>query len=256
MPRFVHYIEDGLANWARLDGARCTPLSGAPWLSDSVETGEPRAVEPGVWLAPAHPTKILCVGRNYGAHAAELGNEVPSEPLLFLKPPSAVVGEGEAIVYPVGQSELVHHEGELGVVIGKRARHLSADEVQDAIFGYTVVNDVTARDLQRRDVQFTRGKGFDTFAPIGPWVDTDFIPRDQRITVSVNGELRQDGRLNEMVFGVPELLMRMSRVMTLEPGDVIATGTPAGVDVLVPGDVVVVEIDGLGKLTNRVEAES
>ena len=254
MPRFVHYIEEGLKTWARLDGDRALTLSGEPWADDTRDAGGAVALQGVDLLAPASPTKVLCVGRNYRAHAQELGNEVPTEPLLFLKPPSAVVGDGASIVYPCGQTELVHHEGELGVVIGSKARHLTPEQVADVIFGYTVVNDVTARDLQRRDVQFTRGKGFDTFAPIGPWVDTDFVPREQRITTTVNGELRQDGRLSDMIFNVVDLLVAMSRVMTLEPGDVIATGTPSGVGALNPGDVVVVEIEELGRLTNRVEA--
>jgi len=218
------------------------------------EVGAAVDLERETWLAPAVPTKVVCVGRNYRAHAAELGHAVPAEPLLFLKPPSAVIGEGAPIVYPCGQTELVHHEGELAVVIGSKARHLTREQVSGAIFGYTLINDVTARDLQRRDVQFTRGKGFDTFAPMGPWVDTDFEPMGQLITTTVNGELRQEGRLSDMIFSVTDLLVAISRVMTLEPGDVIATGTPSGVDALEPGDVVVVEIEGLGRLTNRVEA--
>jgi 2-keto-4-pentenoate hydratase/2-oxohepta-3-ene-1,7-dioic acid hydratase in catechol pathway len=254
MPRFVHYIDTPTSSWGRVDGELVQPLSGAPWTDETSEVGSLVPLAQLTLMAPAAPTKVLCVGRNYRAHAAELGHAVPDDPLLFLKPPSAVIGEGAAIVYPTGQTELVHHEGELGVVIGARSRHLTREQVAQAIFGYTLVNDVTARDLQRRDVQFTRGKGFDTFAPVGPWVDTDFEPVGQRIFVTVNGALRQDGRLNEMIFSVTDLLVEMSRVMTLEPGDVIATGTPSGVDVLHPGDVVVVEIDGLGRLTNRVEA--
>ena len=254
MPRFVHYIEAGEARWARLDGDQRTALTAAPWLPECEEGAQLTSFAPTSWLAPAAPTKVLCVGRNYRAHAAELGNDVPDEPLIFLKPPSAVIGAGDPILYPVGQTEVVHHEGELGVVIGRRARHLTRERASEAVFGYTLINDVTARDLERRDVQFTRGKGFDTFAPVGPWVDTDFEPDDQRLSVTVNGHIRQQGTLGQMIFDVYDLLVAMSRVMTLEPGDIIATGTPAGVDVLNPGDAVTVTIEGLGSLTNPVEA--
>jgi len=198
------------------------------------------------------PSKIVAVGRNYRDHAAELANEVPEVPLLFLKPPSCLVGHGGAIVYPTGESELVHHEAELAVVIGRRARHVSVGDADRYILGYSVFNDVTARDLQRRDGHFTRGKGFDTFGPLGPWVDTSFTPRDQAVTARVNGEERQRGHLSQMIFGVAELVAFVSRVMTLEPYDVLATGTPAGVGPLAPGDIVEVEVEGLGRLSNRV----
>jgi 2-keto-4-pentenoate hydratase/2-oxohepta-3-ene-1,7-dioic acid hydratase in catechol pathway len=203
---------------------------------------------------PVRPSKIVCIGRNYRAHAAELGNPVPTSPLLFLKPPSCLIAHGGAIVYPVGDSELVHHEGELAVIIGRRAKRVAAADAHAYVLGYSVFNDVTARDLQRQDVQFTRGKGFDTFGPLGPWIDTDFRPADQRLTVTVNGELRQDGRLSDMIFDVPTLIEAISRVMTLEPFDVIATGTPEGVGPLAIGDAVSVSIEGLGTLDNTVVA--
>jgi 2-keto-4-pentenoate hydratase/2-oxohepta-3-ene-1,7-dioic acid hydratase in catechol pathway len=256
MARFVHYRDGQEARWGRVEGELVVRLDGPPWSKGTIEAGEPIPLRGLDLLAPALPTKIVGVGRNYRAHAAELGNPIPAEPLLFLKPPSAAIGDGDAIVLPTGQSELVHHEGELGVVIGARSRHLNREGVREAIFGYTLVNDVTARDLQRRDVQFTRGKGFDTFAPMGPWVDTDFQPRDQAITVTVNGALRQQGKLDQMLFDIPDLLVAVSRIMTLEAGDVISTGTPSGVDALLPGDEVVVAIDGLGELRNTVEAEA
>ena len=256
MSRFVHYRENQIARWGRVEGDRVLRLDGPPWAGGAPEAGVPIPLSGLDLLAPAAPTKIIGVGRNYRAHAAELGHAVPAEPLLFLKPPSAAIGDGDAIVLPTGQSELVHHEGELGVVIGLRSRHLSREGVRAAIFGYTLVNDVTARDLQRRDVQFTRGKGFDTFAPMGPWVDTDFEPGDQAISVTVNGALRQQGKLDQMIFDIPDLLVAVSRIMTLEAGDVISTGTPSGVDALNPGDEVVVAIDGLGELRNGVEAEA
>ncbi len=201
---------------------------------------------------PATPTKVIGIGRNYAEHAKELGNEVPTEPLIFLKAPSALLPHEGVIRYPVGISELVHFEAELGVVIARTTRNVSEAEAERAILGYTLVNDVTARDLQRKDVQFTRAKGFDTFCPVGPWVDTGFLPDAQRISLTVNGIVKQDATLAQMIFKVPFLVSWLSRMMTLERGDIIATGTPAGVGPLVPGDRVEVTIDGLGTLANTV----
>lgn len=206
-------------------------------------------------LPPVTPSKVVCVGRNYVAHAQEHDAEVPEVPLLFLKPPSSVIGPGEVIMLPP-QSQRVEHEAELAVVIGKRGRWLDADAALDAVFGYTIANDVTARDLQRRDGQWTRGKGFDTFCPIGPWIETDFDPADAVITCTVNGELRQMGSTRDMVFRVRQLVAYVSSVMTLEPGDVLLTGTPAGVGLLEDGDEVAVSIEGLGELKNLVKAEA
>jgi len=204
-------------------------------------------------LPPVQPSKIICVGRNYAAHAAEHQAEVPEIPLIFLKPPSALIGPGEAIVLPP-QSQQVEHEAELAVVIGKRGRWIAPEEAQEHILGYTIANDVTARDLQRRDGQWTRGKGFDTFCPLGPWIDTDFDPADALITCRVNGDVRQMGSTRDMVFRIPQLIAFISSVMTLEPGDVILTGTPAGVSPLHDGDSVEVEIAELGLLRNPVRA--
>lgn len=205
-------------------------------------------------LAPLIPGKILCVGRNYAAHAREHHAEVPEVPLLFLKPPSAVIGPGDKIVIPP-QSEQVEHEAELVVVIGRRGRWIQPDEALEHVLGYTIGNDVTARDLQNRDSQWTRAKGFDTFCPLGPWIQTDFDPADVVITLHVNGGLRQMASTRDMVFGVRQLIAFASSIMTLEPGDVLFTGTPAGVGKLVAGDVVKVSIEGLGELENRVVAE-
>jgi 2-keto-4-pentenoate hydratase/2-oxohepta-3-ene-1,7-dioic acid hydratase in catechol pathway len=205
-------------------------------------------------LAPIEPSKIICVGRNYVEHAKEHDAEVPNVPLIFLKPPSAVIGPGEAILLP-SQSQQVEHEAELVIVIGKRGRCILAEEAQNYIFGYTVGNDVTARDLQRSDGQWTRAKGFDTFCPFGPWVDTEFDPSDAVITCRVNGQPRQMASTRDMVFNVNDLIAFISSVMTLEPGDLIFTGTPAGVGPLQDGDEVVVEIEGLGKLSNPVRKE-
>jgi 2-keto-4-pentenoate hydratase/2-oxohepta-3-ene-1,7-dioic acid hydratase in catechol pathway len=206
-------------------------------------------------LAPAAPSKIICVGRNYVEHAKELGNDVPKIPLIFMKPPSSIIGPGEAIVLPP-QSRQVEHEAELVVVIGKRARNATAEEAKKYVLGYTVGNDITARDLQRSDDQWTRAKGFDTFCVFGPWIDTEFNIADAVITCKVNGQPRQMGSTRDVVFSVPMVIAFISSVMTLEPGDVIFTGTPSGVGPLKAGDEVVVEIEGLGVLRNPVRAES
>jgi len=201
------------------------------------------------------PGKIVCVGRNYREHARELGNAVPTEPLLFLKPPSSIIRSGEAIVSPALTSRL-EHEGEIGVVIGMSIRRATEAQALAAVRGIVALNDVTARDLQKSDPQWTRGKGFDTFCPIGPeWVG---VPDFERLEVvcRVNGVIRQQGTGGEMVFSVPVLLAYISRVMTLEPGDIVATGTPAGVGPLIPGDVVEVEVVGCSIVSNPVVAES
>jgi 2-keto-4-pentenoate hydratase/2-oxohepta-3-ene-1,7-dioic acid hydratase in catechol pathway len=198
------------------------------------------------------PSKIVCVGRNYADHAAELGNQVPAEPLLFLKAPSALILDDQPIVIPP-QSERVEHEGELAVVIGRTCSRLADDEDPlSFVRGYTCLNDVTARDLQRRDVQFTRAKSFDTFCPVGPHIQTDLDPRDVQVTVRVNGKVRQQGRTAQMVFPVDVLIRYIANVMTLNPGDIIATGTPAGVSQLAAGDICEVEIEGIGVLRNPV----
>lgn len=205
-------------------------------------------------LAPVIPSKVVCVGRNYREHAAELGNTMPEEPLLFLKAPSAVIGHEDAIELPP-QSEQVEHEGELGVVIGRTARRIqSGEDPLTFVLGYTCVNDVTARDLQRKDVQFTRGKSFDTFCPVGPVIVTDLNPLDTTVSTRLNGEVRQQGRTSDMAFTVPFLIKYIADVMTLYPGDLIATGTPAGVSRMKPGDVVEVEVAGVGVLRNQIQS--
>jgi 2-keto-4-pentenoate hydratase/2-oxohepta-3-ene-1,7-dioic acid hydratase in catechol pathway len=226
-------------------------LSAAPWLSGAA-TGELIARPDARLLCPVEPSKIVCVGRNYAAHAKELGNEVPKEPLLFLKPPSSLIAHGEMIALPT-QSERVEHEAEIGVVIGRRLRDASERDARSAIFGFTCLNDVTARDLQRRDVQFTRAKSFDTFCPVGPWIESERDPDDLTIIGRVNGSERQRAHTRDMVFPIVQLLRFISSVMTLEPGDLIATGTPEGVGPLAPQDIVEIEIEGLGTLINVVE---
>ncbi len=203
-------------------------------------------------LAPALPSKIICVGRNYADHAKELGNDIPKVPLLFFKPPSSIINPGETILLPP-QSQQVEHEAELVAVIGKRGRNITAEEARSYILGYTVGNDVTARDLQKTDGQWARAKGFDTFCPFGPIIDTDFDPADALVTCRVSDQPRQMGSTRDMLFSVPTLIAYISSIMTLEPGDLIFTGTPAGVSPLVDGDEVVVEVEGLGVLINPVK---
>ena len=204
-------------------------------------------------VAPVSPSKIVCVGRNYREHAAELGNKMPDEPLLFLKAPSALIGPDEVIQLPP-QSNQVEHEGELGVVIGRTAHRLGAEENPlDFVLGYTCVNDVTARDLQRKDVQFTRGKSFDTFCPVGPVIVSDIDPLALGVVTRLNGEIKQQGRTSDMAFPVPFLIKYIADIMTLYPGDLIATGTPAGVSRMKSGDVVEVEVEGVGVLRNTIQ---
>ncbi len=206
-------------------------------------------------MTPLRPSKIVCVGRNYADHAKELGNAVPERPLLFFKPPSAVIASGEAIVLPPASSR-VEHEAEIGVVIGRRLRHATAVEAELGIAGFTCVNDVTARDLQKTDGQWARAKGFDTFCPVGPVVVEGLDWRTLEVIGRVNGEERQRGNTTQMLFDIPHLLVYISAIMTLEPGDLIATGTPAGVGPLTAGDVVEVEMPGVGILSNPVRSQA
>jgi len=206
-------------------------------------------------LAPVLPrSKVIGIGRNYAAHAAEMGTDVPAEPLMFMKPNTSVSGPLDPIFYP-RQSNEVHYEGELAVVIGRVCRDVpgTADDVSKVVWGYTVANDVTARDLQRSDGQFTRAKGFDTFCPLGPWIETELDVSDLAIKTYLNGDLVQDGRTSDMIFDVPALVAYVSSVMTLLPGDVILTGTPEGVGPMQPEDEVEISISGIGNLTNKVK---
>lgn len=232
------------------DGAQLSVLSAAPWLGGQ-PTGEQLNLSQAELLAPVEPSKIVCVGRNYRAHARELGNQVPAEPLLFLKPNSSLLAPGGTIVLP-NASQRVEHEAEIGVVIGKKLRDVDAQLALTGVYGITAVNDVTARDIQKREVQFTRAKGFDTFCPVGPAVVTD-IPLDQLSVIGrVNAVQRQQGEVSQMVFGIGTLLAFISTIMTLEPGDLVSTGTPEGVGPLASGDTVEIEIPGVGVLRNYV----
>ena len=203
-------------------------------------------------LAPVLPSKVVAVGKNYAEHVREMGSELPAEPVLFLKPSTSVTGPGDRIAYPVKLTDRVDYEGELAVIIGRLCRDVPKERAYDVIFGYTCANDVTARDLQLRDGQWTRAKGFDTFCPLGPWMETATDPSDLGITTTVNGEVRQHARTRELLWDVPSLIEYVSAVMTLLPGDVLLTGTPEGVGPLTDGDEVSVTVESIGTLTNKV----
>jgi len=243
-------------HWGTVENRIIFPLEGFqnPFEQNNpAKLSKPIEIENVKLLPPVKPSKIVCVGRNYAEHAAELGNEVPKKPLLFLKAPSSLITEGHAIIIP-GQSNQVEHEGELAVVIGCTCKNLSEYENPfEYIFGYVCLNDVTARDLQRNDVQFTRAKSFDTFCPIGAVLETDLDVSDIRVVTRVNGVIKQNGRTSQMVFSVSFLVRYISNQMTLNAGDIIATGTPSGVSQLNAGDFCEVEIEGIGVLGNMVE---
>jgi 2-keto-4-pentenoate hydratase/2-oxohepta-3-ene-1,7-dioic acid hydratase in catechol pathway len=237
--------------YARLDGEQAHAFDRAPWHGGR-ETGESSLWTAGLLRCPVAPSKIVCVGRNYAAHAKELGHDVPSEPLLFLKPPSALLGPHGNVILPP-ESARVEHEAELAVVIGRRSKNLSKEEALSFVFGYACACDVTARDLQKKDVQFTRAKGFDTFCPVGPWIETELDCGGVSVKCRVNGQIRQDGSTRQMIFDVPTVVAYVSHMMTLEPGDLILTGTPEGVGPLVAGDALEVEVEPIGVLKLRVE---
>ena len=234
------------------DESIVAPIEGHPFVDIRPEGSVMKLADVRL-LAPVIPSKIVCVGKNYREHAAEMDSEAPDEPLLFLKPSTAVIGSGDPIDLP-WQSEQVEHEGELAVVIGRMCKDIPTDRVDEVVFGYTCANDVTARDLQKSDGQWARAKGFDTFCPLGPWIQTELSPADADITVRVNGEQRQHGGIDAMVHDVPAVVSYVSSCMTLLPGDVILTGTPEGVGPLNDGDFVSVGISGIGTLTNPVRS--
>lgn len=249
--KFVRFLDkDKTMNTGWVNGDRIGLVEGDLF-------GEYRRLEASLplsgikYLAPVQPSKIICLGRNYAEHAKEQGAEVPETPMLFMKPSTAVIATGDEIILPI-QSNQVEHEAELVVVIGKRGKWIPVEEAQRYIFGYTIGNDITARDLQHKDGQWTRAKGFDTFCPLGPWIETDLDTSDTLITCRVNSELRQMASTREMVFTVPQIVAFVSTIMTLLPGDIIFTGTPAGIGPLNNGDEVEVEIEGIGILRNPV----
>lgn len=224
----------------------------APGFSGEVKKGTEHKLDKVKLLAPVMPSKIVAIGLNYKAHAAEFGKPLPEEPMIFIKPSTAVIGPEDEIIYPGHMSHRVDYEGELGLVIGKAAKEVQVKDAAEYILGYTCVNDVTARDLQGKDIQYTRAKGFDTFAPIGPSIETNLDPLDATIQTYLNGQLKQNTSSKDMIFNVFQLVSFVSHVMTLLPGDIITTGTPSGIGKMRPGDVVEVRIEGIGGLKNRV----
>lgn len=249
--RIARFSHNGAITYGIVDETDLVVLSGDPMFAGFEPTGERVPISDVALLAPVIPrSKVVCVGRNYRDHAAELGNDVPAEPMLFFKPNTSVIGPGDAISLPP-QSQRVDFEGELAAVIGKIAKNVPAERALDYVFGYTIANDVTARDLQKSDGQWARAKGFDTFCPLGPAIETDFDPTgDAVVTTRVNGEVRQRGPISDMIFSLADIIAYASAAFTLLPGDVILTGTPAGVGPFGAGDTVEVEISGLGILRN------
>ena len=227
-------------------------LRGDPIYSGIVPQDKTLKLSDVKLLAPVIPrSKVVCIGKNYADHAAEMGSVVPTEPIIFIKPNTSVIGPNETIVWPK-MSERVDHEVELAIVIGRICKEVPAAKAKDVIYGYTIANDVTARDLQKKDGQWSRAKGFDTFCPLGPWIETEFTPEDQKITATLNGEVKQASVLSEMIFKIPQIIEFVTNVMTLLPGDVILTGTPAGIGPMPAGASISVAIEGLGTLTNKV----
>lgn len=239
--------------YVRIEGDKLLRLVDKPFGGEQLE-GRVYSIDEARLLAPCEPTKIVCVGKNYWAHAEEMKEGHPAEPLLFLKPSTCVVGPEDEVVYPKLSARL-DYEGELGVVIGRRARNVAPGTAGAYIFGYTCLNDVTARDIQKGDPQWTRGKSFDTFCPIGPWIETELAAGNLALTTRLQGEVKQSSNTALMTHDIDELICYMSACMTLLPGDVVATGTPEGIGPMQPGDVVEVEIEGIGILRNRIAAE-
>lgn len=257
--RIARFVQGGQIAWGVVESTESGDAVTVAAIKDHpmgpIEfTGDRFALDDVRLLAPILPSKVIAVGRNYAAHAAELGNDVPERPLIFLKPSTSVIGTGDLIRLPV-DSQQVEHEAELALVIGKLAKDVPRERALDVVFGYTCANDVTARDQQRADVQFTRAKGYDSFCPIGPWIETRFDPSEARVRCLVNDTVTQDGNTRDLIFDIATIVSFMSQVMTLVPGDVILTGTPSGVGPIVDGDTVTVAIDGLGELVNPVRAK-
>jgi 2-keto-4-pentenoate hydratase/2-oxohepta-3-ene-1,7-dioic acid hydratase in catechol pathway len=254
--RIVRFELGGRTGYGLLEGEKIDVLWGTPYEGGwGNTTGEVVSLPEVTLLAPCEPSKIVALGLNYRDHAAEFGLPIPDEPLLFMKPSTSVIGPDEDIVYP-RMSRRVDYEAELAVVMGKTARHVKEEDFREYVLGYTCINDVTARDLQKKDGQFTRSKGFDTFAPLGPWIETEIAdPGNLTVEAFLNGERRQHSSTRNLVFRVATLVSFISRIMTLLPGDVIATGTPSGIGPMRVGDVVEIRVAGIGALRNRLVAE-
>lgn len=249
--RVARFSDNGTPKYGILDGPELAVLKGHPLIDGYDTTGERVATKEVKLLAPTIPSKIVCIGMNYSAHAREIHQDVPDEPLMFFKPNTAVIGPGDTVVLPP-QSSQVEIEIELAIVIGKLAKNVSKEEFAEYVWGYTIANDVTARDLQFTDLQWARSKAFDTFCPLGPWIETEFIQEDQLIESRINGEVKQKSAVNDMVFKVDEIVSYVSHNVTLLPGDVIITGSPAGLSRIDSGDVIECEIEGIGTLINPV----
>ncbi|MDD3731536.1 MAG: fumarylacetoacetate hydrolase family protein [candidate division Zixibacteria bacterium] len=252
--KYLRFLEpqSGRIYYGLLDNDRVTPLQDPPWQSVKKEN-KTFNLNDVILKAPVEPGKIICIGLNYHAHvqASQSADKAPDYPLIFLKPPSSVIGPQENIVHP-SQSERVDYEAELGVVIGRTAHKVTPADAESCIFGYTCVNDVTARDLQKKDGQWSRAKGFDTFCPVGPWIVTRLNYQDVLVEGILNGKVKQSGRTSLMIFDIPYLISYISAIMTLYPGDLISTGTPAGIAPMKPGDVIEVKVEGIGSLINRM----
>ncbi len=249
--KIARFSHQDVLRYGIVDDGELVVLEADPMFAGFETTGERVPLHEVALLAPVIPrSKVVCIGKNYHDHAAEMGGEAPAEPLMFLKPNTSVIGPGDAIVRPTTLSSQTDFEGELAVVIGRVAKNVPAERALDYVFGYTVANDVTARDLQRTDGQWSRAKGFDTFCPVGPVIETDLDLAAASITTRVNGEVRQNGPVSDMIHDVPALIAYASSVFTLLPGDLILTGTPAGVGPFAAGDEIEVEIDGIGTLRN------
>ena len=250
--RIAKFADRDRVGWGLVDGPELVVFRGFPLFQGYETTGERLALKDIQLLPPVLPTsKIVCIGKNYADHAAEMGGELPPEPLIFLKPSTSVIGPNEKIVLPE-ISERVDHEGELAIVIGQIAKDVSEDKATDVIWGYTIANDVTARDIQNKDVQWTRAKSFDTFCPLGPWIETEFTPDGQILETRVDGEVRQHASVDLLIHKVPKIIQHVSQAMTLLPGDIILTGTPAGIGPIESGQVVEISIEGIGTLSNPV----
>ncbi|HEU5315303.1 MAG TPA: fumarylacetoacetate hydrolase family protein [Chloroflexota bacterium] len=248
--RIARVQERGGPTWAIVESDTVYRLQGSPFENPSrgERIGDLRSAH---LLAPCEPTKVVCIGLNYRAHAAETGQELPKEPLMFLKPPTSVVGPGDDVVWAPG-SQKIDYEAELAVVFKKQAKNVAAGAFRDYVLGYTCANDVSARDFQRGDGQWARAKGSDTFCPLGPWIETDLDPSDLRISGKLNGEVKQDSRTSDLVFNLDFLVSHLTKYFTMLPGDVLITGTPAGIGPMNPGDEYEVEIEGIGSLKNRM----